>query len=165
MQKWGLRFLVHVTRCIVKLHCCLCVPHCMTACWKYTSAPAWTCGVNAPMTLKRICHLCLLVQSWPKVLRMTQIYIFTKSAASVCMMAICIYSRMLWRVIRWSSINCKVPFLPCKWTESPKNISTAFQSCHKRTSWHHVSDYLVLTRTRLEITLSCWLSSNNRLEA
>uniref|UniRef100_A0A4W5QTC3 Metalloproteinase inhibitor 2 n=1 Tax=Hucho hucho TaxID=62062 RepID=A0A4W5QTC3_9TELE len=34
------------------------------------------------------------VQSWPKVLRMAQILIFTKSAASVCMMAICIYSRM-----------------------------------------------------------------------
>uniref|UniRef100_A0A673ZGM9 Bcl-2 Bcl-2 homology region 1-3 domain-containing protein n=1 Tax=Salmo trutta TaxID=8032 RepID=A0A673ZGM9_SALTR len=33
--------------------------------------------------------------SWPKVLRMTQMLIFTKSAASVCMMAICIYSRML----------------------------------------------------------------------
>ena len=33
-------------------------------------------------------------------LRMTQILIFTKSAASVCMMAIYIYSRMLWRVIR-----------------------------------------------------------------
>uniref|UniRef100_A0A8C7U1A1 Upstream stimulatory factor 1 n=1 Tax=Oncorhynchus mykiss TaxID=8022 RepID=A0A8C7U1A1_ONCMY len=35
------------------------------------------------------------LQSWPKVLRMTQILIFTKSSASVCIMAICIYSRML----------------------------------------------------------------------
>jgi hypothetical protein len=34
--------------------------------------------------------------------------------------------------------------LPCKWTESPKNISTAFQPCHKRISWH-VSDSLVNT--------------------
>ena len=32
-----------------------------------------------------------------------------QSAASVCMMAICIYSRMLWRVIRWIAINSKVP--------------------------------------------------------
>ena len=28
---------------------------------------------------------------------------------------------------------------------SPKNISTAFPPCHKRTSWHHVSDSLVKT--------------------
>jgi hypothetical protein len=28
------------------------------------------------------------------------------------------------------------PSLPCKLTESPKNISTAFQPCHTRTSWH-----------------------------
>ena len=51
---------------------------------------------------------CASVQSWAKVLKITQILIFTKSAASVCMMAICIYSRMLWRVIRWIAINCKV---------------------------------------------------------
>uniref|UniRef100_A0A4W5QIA0 Kelch domain containing 3 n=1 Tax=Hucho hucho TaxID=62062 RepID=A0A4W5QIA0_9TELE len=41
-----------------------------------------------------VTHTCQYIQSWPKVLRMTQILIFTKSAASVCLMAICIYSRM-----------------------------------------------------------------------
>ena len=75
-------------------------------------------------------------------LRMTQILIFTKSTASICMMAICTYSRMLWRVIRWIAINC---ICKCKWTESPKYISIRFQPCHKRTSWHHVSDSLVDT--------------------
>ena len=42
-----------------------------------------------------------------RFLKMTQILIFTQSAASVFMMAICMYSRMLWRVIRWLSTNCK----------------------------------------------------------
>ena len=47
------------------------------ACCQLTSGPHWWQPI--------------LVQSWPKVLRITQIYIFTKSSASVCMMAICIY--------------------------------------------------------------------------
>ena len=56
--------------------------------------------VWAGVTLLMFVFVCMLsfvrvcfVQSWPKVLRMTQILIFTKSAASVCM--IYIYSRML----------------------------------------------------------------------
>ena len=84
------------------------------------------------------------------------------------MMAICIYSKMLWRVIRWIANNCKVS-LPCKLTESPKNISTAFQPCHKRTSWHHVSDSLVNTGVSVDEDNagdhSVMLSLNNRLEA
>ena len=89
-----------------------------------------------PHSMKYLCKSG--VQSWPKVLRMTHIFIFTMSAASVCMMAICIYSRMLW-VIRW------IPLCHTNELNPPKNISTAFQPCHKRTRWHHVSDSLVNT--------------------
>ena len=41
--------------------------------------------------------------------------------------------------------SLKSPYFPCKWTEYQKNFFTAFQPCHKRTSWHHVSDSLVNT--------------------
>ena len=61
---------------------------------------------------------------------MTDVFIFTKSAASVCMMAICINSKMLWRVIRWIGINCKVPL--CHANElNPK------RSCSRRMCWYH----------------------------
>jgi hypothetical protein len=73
-----------------------------------------------------------------------EIYIFTKSAASVFMMAFA-YTH---NVMKSDQMNCKKlqsPSLPCKGTESPQNISIAFQHCHKRTSWHHVSDSLVNT--------------------
>ena len=110
-----------------------------------------------------MCH----IQSWPKVLRMTQIWIFTKSAASVCMMAICIYSRMLWRVIRWIAkflFAMQMNWIPQKTfplhfspaTKGPADIMSMILS---------LTQVWVLTRTRLEFTLSCWLSSNNRLEA
>ena len=98
------------------------------------------------------------------------IFIFTKSSGSVCMMGICIYSRMLWRVIRCIAINCKVPlchanqlnpqktfplhFIPD--TKGPVDIMSVIIS---------LTQVWVLTSTRLEITLQCWLSTNNRLEA
>ena len=47
-------------------------------------------------------QLIVRVQSWPKVLRTTQIYIFTNSAASVCMMAIYI----LQNVMESDQMNC-----------------------------------------------------------
>ena len=109
------------------------------------------------------------VQSWPKVLRMTQIYIFTKSAASVWMMAIYIYSRMLWRVIRWIAINCKVPLCHANELNPPKTFPLHFSPATKgRADIMSVilslTQVWVLTRTRLDITMSCWLSLNNRLE-
>ena len=55
------------------------------------------------------------------------------------------YSRMLWRVIRSIAINCKVPLCNENELNPPKNISTAFQPCPKRASWHYVSDSLVNT--------------------
>ena len=110
------------------------------------------------------------VQSWPKVLRMTQILIFTKSAASVCMMAICIYSRMLWRVIRWIAINCKVPLCHANELNFPKTFPMHFSPATKvpadiMSVMISLTQVWVLTRTRLEITLSCWSSLNNRLKA
>lgn len=49
------------------------------------------------------------IEQWPKVLRFTRIFIFTKSAVSVFMMAMCIYYRMLWRLIRWIAIAKQIP--------------------------------------------------------
>ena len=99
-------------------------------------------------------------------LRMTQILIFTKSAATVCMMAICIYFRMLWRVIRWIANNCKVPLCHANELNPPKTFPLHFSPATKGSGSVIISltQVWVLTRTRLEITLSCWLSSNNRLE-
>jgi hypothetical protein len=107
------------------------------------------------------------IQSWTKFLRMTQILV---CMMAVCMMAICIYSRMLWRVIRRIANNYKVPLChanelnPQKTfplhisppTKGPADIMSVILS---------ITQVWVLTRTRLEITLSCWLSLNNRLEA
>ena len=66
------------------------------------------------------------------------------------MMSICIYSRMLWRVIRLIATNCSPA------TKGPADIMLVIIL---------LTQVWVLMRTRLEITLSCWLSSNNRLEA
>lgn len=56
------------------------------------------------------------------------------SALSVFIMAICIYSRMLWGVISPTAINCKVRLCLENELYHQKHISTAFQPCHKRTS-------------------------------
>ena len=109
-------------------------------------------------------------KTWPNVFRMTQIWLFTKSAALVCKMAICIFSRMLWRVIRWIAINCKVPLCHANELNPPKTFPLHFSPATKGPAdimsvILSLTQVWVLKRTRLEITLSCWLSSNNRLEA
>ena len=86
------------------------------------------------------------------------------------MMAICIYSRMLWRVIRWIAINCKVPLCHANELNPPKTFPLHFSPATKGPAdimsvILSLTQVWVLTRTRLEITLSCWLSLNNRLEA
>lgn len=68
-------------------------------------------------------------------------WIFAKSAVSVFMMAIRIYSTTLWRVIRWTEINVKAPL--CQ--EKVLNPQKTFQPRPKRTSWSHASDSLVNT--------------------
>ena len=116
-----------------------------------------------------LCHwLISPVQSWPKVENDTNIN-FHKSAAPDCMMAICINSRMLWSVIRWIAINCKVPFCHANELNPPKIFPLHFSPATKGPAEMSVilslTQVWVLTRTRLEITLSCWMSLNNRLEA
>ena len=101
---------------------------------------------------------------------MTQILILTKSAASVCMMVICIYSRMLWRVIRWIAINCKVPLCHANELNPQKTFPLHFSPAtivpaDIMSVILSLTQVWVLMRTRLEITLSSWLSSHNRLEA
>ena len=85
-------------------------------------------------------------------------------------MVICIYSRMLWRVIRWIAINCKVPLCHANERNPPKTFPLHFSPATKGPAdimsvILSLTQVWVLTRTSLEITLSCWLSSNNRLEA
>ncbi|CDQ59646.1 unnamed protein product [Oncorhynchus mykiss] len=67
-----------------------------------------------------------IVLSWPNVLRMTQILIFTKSAASVCMMAICIYSRIGWCLE-------SLFFLCQPWLPARKHVPSSLL-CTKRAS-------------------------------
>ena len=102
-----------------------------------------------------ILHACIL-QLWPKVLRMTHI-IFHK----VCCLSL--YDgnlHILQNVMKRKSpkLNSQktfpLHFSPA--TKGPADIMSLIIS---------LTQVWVLTRTRLEITLSCWLSSNNRLEA
>jgi hypothetical protein len=74
---------------------------------------------------------------------------------------------ILQNVMKSDQINCKVP-LPCKWTESPQKHFHCMSALPQKDIISvilSVTQVWVLMRTRLEITLSCWLSSNNRLEA
>lgn len=66
--------------------------------------------------------------------------VFTKFFASVFMMEISKYLRMLWR---WIAINCKVPLCREKQVNPKKPISTAFQHSHKKSCWNHLSDPLI----------------------
>ena len=86
------------------------------------------------------------------------------------MMSICIYSRMLWRVIRRIAINCKVPLCHANELNPPKTFLLHFNPATKGSAdimsvILSLTQVWMLMRTRLEITLSCWLSSNNRLKA
>ena len=57
----------------------------------------------------------------------------------------------------WSD-ELQSTFLPCEWTESPKKPADMSVILS-------LTQVSVLMRTRVRIILSCWLSSNNRLEA
>ena len=108
------------------------------------------------------------IKLWPKVLRMTQILIFKVCCLSLYDGNLHILQNVM--KIRWIAINCKVPLCHANELNPPKTFPLHFSPATKGPAdimsvILSLTQVWVLTRTRLEITLSCWLSSNNRLEA
>ena len=100
---------------------------------------------------------------------MTQILIFTKSAASVVWWQFAYTPECYeeWsdelQLIAKSLFAKQINWIP------PKNV-TAFQPCHKRTSWPHASDSLVNTGVSVDEDKAgdhsvMLMSLNNRLDA
>lgn len=77
-----------------------------------------------------------IYKPWPKVLRMAQVLIFTKSAASVFMMQFAFTPECHEERSDELQLIAKPLFAM---TINPKNISTAFQLGHKKSSGHHVT--------------------------
>ena len=90
---------------------------------------------------------------------MTQILIFTS-----------LLPQLVWWQFAYDQMNCKVPLCHANQLNPPKTFPLHFSPATKGPA-DNMSVILsliqvwVLTRTRMEITLSCWLSSNNRLDA